>query len=108
MKSDRAYLEHIDASIEKILRFTADGRDAFLNDERTQDAVIRNLEIIGEAVKRLSEDLRRDHREIPWREIAGFRDVLIHDYMGVKLNLVWNVVERHLPQLRDVVKGLLG
>ena len=107
MRSDRVYLEHILASCDKIMRFSAEGEESFWRDDRTQDAVIRNFEIIGEAVKRLSEDSTVRHREVPWREIAGFRDVLIHDYMGVKLELVWNAVRDHLPGLRQAVVKLL-
>lgn len=107
MKSDLVYLQHIRESIEKILRFCADGQDAFGQDDRTQDAVIRNFEIIGEATKRLSDDVRKAYPDIPWRRIAGFRDVLIHDYMGVKLGLVWNAVQEHLPRLHEVVVALL-
>jgi uncharacterized protein with HEPN domain len=108
VKSDAVYLRHILASCDKILRFCSEGKDAFWRDDRTQDAVIRNFEIIGEAVKRLSDDARRAHPQVPWREIAGFRDVLIHDYMGVKLELVWNAVSDHLPRLRQAVVDLLG
>jgi uncharacterized protein with HEPN domain len=64
---------------------------------------IRNLEIIGEAVKRLSDDFKSKNSEIPWRNVAGLRDVLIHDYMGVDLENVWNVVEQNLPSLKKVI-----
>lgn len=107
MKSDRLYLEHILEAVNKIERYCADGKEAFCRDERTQDAVIRNFEIIGEAAKRLSDRTRNSHPEIPWREVAGFRDVLIHDYMGVKIDLVWNVVKDHLPALRRVLAEML-
>ena len=108
MKSDRMYLEHILECLEKILRFSADGKESFFQDDRTQDAVIRNFEIIGEAAKRLSDDVRCQYPDIPWADIAGFRDVLIHDYMGVKLELVWNVIENHLPQLQAAATELLA
>jgi uncharacterized protein with HEPN domain len=72
-----------------------------------QDAVIRNFEVIGEATKRLSDAIRNRRPDIPWREIAGFRDVLIHDYMGVNLRRVWLVVEQHLPALRDALDDLI-
>ena len=72
-----------------------------------QDAVIRNFEIIGEATKNLSLDFRERHPEIPWRKMAGLRDVLIHNYMGVNARMVWNIVKNDLPVLkRDISKVL--
>ena len=70
--------------------------------------MIRNLEIIGEATKRISTDVKNDNPEIPWREIAGLRDVLIHDYMGVDLHVVWNVVVQDVPKLKLTVTKLLA
>lgn len=70
--------------------------------------MIRNLEVIGQAVKGLSEDLRAANPEIPWKQIAGMRDVLIHHYFGVKLDAVWQVVETELQPLEDCVAALLG
>jgi uncharacterized protein with HEPN domain len=72
-----------------------------------QDAVIRQLEIIGEATKRLSETLRSEHADVPWRRIAGLRDVLIHDYMGVDLDAVWEVTQTNLPLLKSRVLAIL-
>jgi uncharacterized protein with HEPN domain len=108
VKDDRLYLAHILEAIEKIQRYTADGRDAFAADTRTQDAVLRNFEIIGEATKRLSPEVRDRQPDIPWKQIAGFRDVLIHDYMGVDIDEVWNVVEHSLSPLLAAVRALLG
>ena len=68
---------------------------------------MRNFEIIGEAAKRVSEDAKRQTPEVPWRRVAGFRDILIHQYMGVDLEEVWNVVQTHLPALRRAVETLL-
>ena len=72
-----------------------------------QDAVIRQLEIIGEATKRLSPDLRRRYPQIPWKRIAGLRDVLIHDYLGVDIALVWRITQTYLPELKHQVEAIL-
>lgn len=100
MKDERVYLLHALDAIDAILEYTADGRDAFFADRKTQDAVVRNVEIIGQAVKGLSERTRALEPTVPWRQIAGMRDKLIHEYFGVDLALVWDVVERELPALR--------
>ena len=85
MKGDRIYLRHILDAIDRIESCTSVGRDVFLATPHWQDAVIRQLEIVGEATKRLSQALRSHYDEIPWRRIAGLRDILIHDYLGVDL-----------------------
>ncbi len=108
MKDDRVFLAHVRDAISKIESYTQGGREAFFADTKTQDAVIRNLEIIDEAVKNLSADLRAEHPEMPWTRIAGMRDVLIHDYFGVRLETVWNAVEHRLPELKRCVEALLG
>jgi uncharacterized protein with HEPN domain len=107
MKDDRAYLLHIRDAAERVVQYTADGRDAFLADTKTQDAVLRNLEVIGEAVKGLSSALRTAHPGVPWKLIAGMRDVLIHHYFGVKLDEVWRTVEHDVPLLLNQVNQLL-
>ncbi len=72
-----------------------------------QDAIIRNFEIIGEATKHLSPELRQSHPEIQWRGLAGFRDVLIHNYMGVDLDEIWNIIEKELPQIKSSLIAVL-
>jgi uncharacterized protein with HEPN domain len=107
MKGDQLYLRHILEAIEKIESYISVGRDVFMTTTHWQDAVIRQLEIIGEATKRLSQDLRSRHYEIPWRRIAGLRDVLIHDYMGVDLSAVWEITQRELPALKKAIQIIL-
>jgi len=107
VKSDAARLQHVKQAIIRKEEYTATGREAFLGNHLAQDATIRQLEIIGEAVKALSAPLKDAHPEIPWRRIAGLRDVLIHDYFGVDLEAVWEVVEQKLPTLKDKITELL-
>ena len=107
MKDDRLYLHHIAGCIEKILDYCRDGREAFLSDARTQDAVLRNFEVMGEAAKRVSPETRRKQPDIAWRRVAGFRDVLIHQYEGVDMAEVWKVIEKDLPGLRQKVESML-
>lgn len=108
MKDDQLYLIHIADCIRRIESYTAGGRDDFMQSEMAQDAVVRNFEIIGEAAKHVSETLRRGHPDVPWRRISGFRDVLIHDYVGVDLDEVWNIVERDLPELKAKLGRILS
>ncbi len=106
-KDPRVYLAHILECIERVERFTADGKDRFLRDAMVQDAVLRNFEVIGEAAKRLRDDYRTAHPGIPWRALAGLRDVLIHQYEGVDLSRVWTIVEDDLPGLKRAISALL-
>lgn len=106
---DRDYLEHIEAAIGKIQRFLQDKDEVrFMDDDLLQDAVIRNLEIIGEGVIKLSPELRARHSEVPWREIAGMRNRLIHGYMNVNLQIVWDTVVQVLPDFLPKVKDILS
>ncbi len=106
-KDPRVYMAHILECIQKIERFTAEGKSRFLQDDMVQDAVIRNFEIIGEAAKRLDEDYRSAHPDVPWSALAGLRDVLIHQYEGVDLERVWAIVENDLPSLKRAITELL-
>ncbi|NLW87136.1 MAG: DUF86 domain-containing protein [Planctomycetes bacterium] len=108
MNRDRLYLVHMREAIQNIMDYTVGGRDAFMSDRKTRDAVVRNFEIIGEATKRLSDGVKSTHPEVRWRDVAGFRDILIHVYEGVDYVEVWNIVANHLPGLRDAVDSLLA
>ena len=107
MKNDCLYLSNIQECIEQIEAYTIDGKEAFLQTRIVQDAVIRNFEIIGEATKRLSTELRSAYPEIAWQQIAGLRDVLIHDYLKVNLHRLWSTIEQDLPNLKRTVEMIL-
>lgn len=107
MKRDNLYIAHILECIRRIESYTRDGRDVFLNALMAQDAVIRNFEVVGEAAKRVSGELKEAYPDVPWRRIAAFRDMLIHDYMAVDLNEVWNILDRDLPDLKGKIEAIL-
>lgn len=104
----RIFIEDIMESIVKIEEYTCGiNREKFLQESWIQDAVIRRLEIIGEAVKNIPDDFRNRYPDIPWTQIAGMRDVLIHGYFGVNLERVWIVVEKDLPDLKLKISRIL-
>ena len=107
MKSDRAYLQHMLDMIDRIEMATAAGKAAFFESVVHQDAVLRNLHTLTETTQRLSADLKLAHAEIDWAALAAFRNVVVHDYLGIDIELVWAVVTQDVPDLRIKVTKLL-
>lgn len=107
MKDDRLYLLNISESLERIEEYVAEGSEAFFADRKTQDAVLRNLQTLAESTQRLSEPLKASRPEIDWRGISGFRNILVHDYLGISLQSVWEIVEVFLPQLKAAIDNWL-
>jgi len=107
VRDDRLYLIHIGECIARIEAYTAEGKAAFLSDGKTQDAVIRKLQVLAESTQRLSGELKAGHPEVNWRGMAAFRNVVVHGYLGIDLERIWDIVERDLPRLRAQVSAML-
>jgi len=109
MKRDfKDYIQDILSSLEEVEEFTEGlNFEDFLKDRKTINAVIRSLEIIGEAAKKIPEDLRNGHPEMPWKRMTGMRDKLIHEYHGVDLEIVWTVIKEELPPLKPLIEKVL-
>jgi uncharacterized protein with HEPN domain len=101
------YLLHIRDALDCIVRYTVDGKAHFLGDEKTQDAVIYNLAIIGEAVKKLPKHVRDAYPSVAWKSIAGMRDIVIHDYNSTEISKIWKTIEKDVPRLRQTVERML-
>jgi uncharacterized protein with HEPN domain len=106
-RDERLYFAEILSAIGRALEYTAGGQEAFFADPKTQDAVVRNIEIMGEAVRGVSDATRQAHPEVPWSKIAGTRDRVIHGYFNVDLDIIWEIVAKELPGLRQRIAALL-
>jgi uncharacterized protein with HEPN domain len=107
VKDDGLYLIHIGECIARIEYYVAGGRQSFMEATLIQDAVMRNLQTLAQSAQRLSGTIKDSHPEVNWRGMAGFRNVLVHDYLGVRPDRVWEVVEQDLPALKHQVEAIL-
>ena len=105
-ESDRVLLVHMRDCLDRILEYTNAERSRFEASRLVQDAVVRNLQTLAESSQRLSSEIKGTEPQIPWRELAGFRNVIVHGYLGVDLGAVWLVVEQDLPALTAAVKRM--
>jgi uncharacterized protein with HEPN domain len=107
MRDDRERLLDVLESIERIQKYASRGCEAFESDELVQTWIVHYIQIIGEAARKLSDDLRARHPEVPWPQIIAMRNVLVHDYFGVDVEEVWATVERDIPVLKRQVEAIL-
>jgi uncharacterized protein with HEPN domain len=108
MKNDQIYLDHILECIRWIESFTAEGREAFFKDRKTQSAVLRELQTLAESTQRLSDEFKGQYPNIPWQNVAGFRNVIVHDYLGIKLQRIWEIIEVDLRLLKASLNQAIG
>jgi len=107
-RRERDFLLDIEEAVRRILEYTAGmSWDEYLRDYKTQDAVVRNLEVIGEATKNLADEFRNQYPGIPWRDMAGTRDRLTHHYFGINQEIVWQIVEHDLPGLKEQIEQVI-
>ena len=107
MKVDSIYLQHILECIRRMEENIASGKEPFLSSHTLQDAVLRNLQTLSEATQRLSDETKSAQPEVAWREIAAFRNILVHNYLGIDLEIVWEVIQNDVPKLKEVVRSIL-
>lgn len=105
-KDDDIYIEHMLDSILRIYEYV-DSKDQFYHSQLVQDAVIRNLQVMAESSQRLSQNIKKQYPEIPWKNISGFRNILVHDYLGVDLDMIWSVVDKELHPLELVLTEIM-
>jgi len=108
MKDDAVYLHHVRECLRRIEEDVAGGRESFMASHMIQDAVLRNLQTLAEATQRLSEASKATHPEIEWRRVGAFRNVLVHNYLGIDLDQIWGIIQRDVPELKRAISAMLG
>lgn len=107
-RDDRPYLEHIAEAIDSIEEWTGYERSRFMDDKRTRDAVLRNLHTLTESAGRLADNLTSRYPEVAWKDIIGFRNVVVHDYLALNYEKVWEIVVHRLPTLKQQIARILA
>ncbi|MBI5669606.1 MAG: DUF86 domain-containing protein [Chloroflexi bacterium] len=107
MRDERLYMIHISECIAAIEEYAAPGYDEFVQSTKTQDAIIRRLQIMGESTMRLSDERKAAFPQVNWSRIRGFRNIVVHDYLDIDLDIVWNIIQNYLPPLKAAVETML-
>lgn len=107
MKNDQFYLFHIYECILRIEKYVVEGKDHFAIDQKTQDAVLRNLQTMAESTQRLSVNIKENNPEIKWQQISGMRNILVHDYLGINVVRIWEIIDKELPILKQRIKSIM-
>jgi len=108
MKDDAVYLRHIMECLRRIEKNIEIGLDAFLDSETIQDATLRNLQTMSEATQRLSNELKTTRPDIEWERIGAFRNILVHNYLGIDMELIWSTIDRDVPALKTAISEMIG
>ena len=108
MKDNSVYLRHILECIRRIEEDTACGHDRFMESHTYQDAVLRNLQTMAESTQRLTEDTKAAHPKVEWQSIGAFRNVLVHDYLGIDIERIWEIVQGDVPKLKSTAQEILN
>lgn len=104
-KDNAIYVEHMLNSVLRIDEYI-ESKELFYDSHLVQDAVVRNLQVMAESSQRLSDEIKKKYPDIPWNDISGFRNILVHDYMGIDLDVIWSVVEQELPGLEKILNEI--
>lgn len=108
MRKQKLYFEDIINAMDKIEKYIKNlDKDSFTDNEMVVDAVLRNLEIIGEAAGNISDDIKNKYSNIPWRRMIGLRNIVIHDYFGVDLNIIWKIIKVNLPETKPLINKVM-